>query len=161
MIRRPPRSTPKPSSAASDVYKRQHHGAISAPYWPRVGRHRGGGKEERGAHINCYSKLVAELFFGSASTNVASYYHPTAQRHPLPRLWPQGPMSWTPLVCYTLVHTDCEYREKVPNFAPPEYHPTQPYARGLEPHAALLAGPSKLDAAVGACAIARRVCSRE
>jgi len=24
MIRRPPRSTPKPSSAASDVYKRQH-----------------------------------------------------------------------------------------------------------------------------------------
>ena len=25
MIRRPPRSTPKPSSAASDVYKRQHH----------------------------------------------------------------------------------------------------------------------------------------
>ena len=26
MIRRPPRSTPKPSSAASDVYKRQAHG---------------------------------------------------------------------------------------------------------------------------------------
>ena len=26
MIRRPPRSTPKPSSAASDVYKRQHTG---------------------------------------------------------------------------------------------------------------------------------------
>ena len=66
-------------------------------------------------------------------------------------------MSWTPLVCYTLVHTDCEYREKVPNFAPPEYHPIRPYARGLEPHAALLAGPSKLDASVGACAIARRL----
>ena len=46
---------------------------------------------------------------GSASTIVASYYHPTAQRHPLPRLWPQGPMSWTPLASYTLVNTDCEY----------------------------------------------------
>ena len=66
-------------------------------------------------------------------------------------------MSWTPRASYTLVHTDCEYTYKVPNFAPPEYHPTRPYARGLEPHAALLAGPSKLDASVGACAIARRL----
>ena len=64
-------------------------------------------------------------------------------------------MSWTPLVCYTLVHTNCE--KYLPNFAPPEYHPTRPYARGLEPHTALLTGPSKLDAAVGACAIARRL----
>ena len=30
MIRRPPRSTPKPSSAASDVYKRQHYRHSSA-----------------------------------------------------------------------------------------------------------------------------------
>jgi len=31
MKRRPPRSTPKPSSAASDVYKRQIQRSIKAP----------------------------------------------------------------------------------------------------------------------------------
>ena len=36
MIRRPPRSTPKPSSAASDVYKRQ---AIAYPIRPRQQLH--------------------------------------------------------------------------------------------------------------------------
>ena len=39
MIRRPPRSTPKPSSAASDVYKRQEYAPLYAgmPAWHATG----------------------------------------------------------------------------------------------------------------------------
>ena len=33
MIRRPPRSTPKPSSAASDVYKRQDYRHMKPTFW--------------------------------------------------------------------------------------------------------------------------------
>ena len=43
MIRRPPRSTPKPSSAASDVYKRQIEGRVSAGVFVGKGSDLGGG----------------------------------------------------------------------------------------------------------------------
>ena len=65
MIRRPPRSTLDRSSAASDVYKRQHRG---------VGRCAAGHLHDSGAQVDFLSQRAQPGQWGDA----ASYTHPRA-----------------------------------------------------------------------------------